>query len=113
MNTTDRITETEQLVIERAKLANDRDALAERIAELDSLITASLPAGTHTIADHKLIITTPARLDPKKLETAYPVARFPHLYRPTIDTASVKAYVAPVELEQYKTVGRPQVRFAS
>ena len=32
MNTTDRITETEQLVIERAKLANDRDALAERIA---------------------------------------------------------------------------------
>ena len=113
MDTTDRITETEQLVIERAKLTSDRDALAERIAELDSLITASLPAGTHTIADHKLIITVPSRLDPKKLEQAFPVARFPDYYKATIDTASVKAHVAPVELEQYKTAGRPQVRFAS
>lgn len=112
MTTTD-IYRLEQLVIERAKLTNDRDALAERIAELDSTLTTLLDAGTHTIADHKVIVTVPARLDPKKLETAYPVTQFPYLYHPTIDTASVKAHIAPVELEQYKTAGRAQVRFAS
>lgn len=100
----------EQLVIERAKLTNDRDALIERIAELDALITHHLPIGTHTVVDHKVVITTPSRLDPKKLEQAYPVAQHPELYKPAIDTAAVKARIAPLELERYKTASRPQVR---
>lgn len=111
MTSTD-IHRLEQLVLERAKLTNDRDALIERIAELDSILTTHLTAGTHTLADHTVIITTPARLDPKKLEAAYPVAQHPELYKPTIDTTAVKNNISPIELDQYKTTGRPQVRIS-
>lgn len=103
----------EQLVIERAKLTNDRDALIERITELDSILVGYLPTGTHTLADHTLVITVPRRLDPNLLTAAYPVTQFPELYKPALDTASVKAHFAPVDLEQFKVDGRAQVRFTS
>ena len=102
----------EQLVIERAKLRADENALNERVKELDTLIGAELDTGTHQVGDYKVAITNPQRINNAKVAAAFPVATHPHLYKPAIDTAAVKHHLAPAELAKYQTAGGKQVRIS-
>lgn len=45
------------------------------------------------------------RISNSKLATAYPVAEYPHLYKPALDNSAIKNHIAPADLEQYKTYG--------
>lgn len=113
MTTTDQpvdVHRLEQLVLERAKLTSDRDALIERISDLDAQLTAVLDKGTHAIADHKVTVTAPERIDSKAIAAAFPVAQFPDLYAPAINLDAVKEQFSPAELAGFKTAGRAQIR---
>lgn len=109
MTTTD-LHRLEQLALERTKVAADRDALAERVKEIDHLLAAALQDGRNTVGDHTVTVTHPQRLNTTALEAAYPVTKYPHLYAAKLDTAAVKEHLAPADLQAFKTVGTPTVR---
>jgi hypothetical protein len=89
----------EQLVLERTKVAADRDALAAALAD-----------GHTDVGDYQVTVTRPQRLNTAALEAAFPVTKHPHLYTAKIDTAAVKEHLAPTDLAQYKTAGAATVR---
>lgn len=100
----------EQLVLERAKLTTDRDALIERISDLDAQLTAVLDKGTHAIADHKVTVTVPERIDAKAIADAFPVTQYPELYEPTLSLDAVREQFSPAALAHFKATGRAQIR---
>lgn len=111
---TDEQIEVEALALEKVKLADEREAIAERIAQIDARLltlhpgTGSIPAGPYKVT----VRAGARRLDPAKVAEAYPVVQHPELYRPAIDTAAVKHHLAPAELERFQTVGKPVVVIA-
>lgn len=100
----------EQLVNERATLTGQRDTIVERIAELDAIIAGQLDKGTHQVGDHKVTVTIPERVDPKKIEAAFPVIERPEFYKPALNLDAVKENLSPAALAEFKTAGRPQIR---
>ena len=99
----------EQLVLEDTKLAENEERIKARRATIRSVLARHLDAGTTDLADHKVIVSTPARLDAKALGEAFPVAQHPELYKPTLDTSAVRHHLAPTVLEQYTRAGSTTV----
>lgn len=102
------VTALEQLVLERQKHKETIDALNQRVDTINAILADHLPAGG-TVAGYTVTVTTPRRLDPRKIEAAFPVAQHPEFYKRAIDTTAVRKHIAEVELEQYMTEGKPTV----
>lgn len=107
--TPDEIIVLEQLLAEDAKLAETADRIAGRRTEIRSLLGAKLPDGTTTLGDAKVVITVPHRLDSAAIERAYPVAAYPHLYKPALDAKAVRDNIAPADLAALTKAGQRQV----
>lgn len=67
------------------------------------------PYGNHDAGDWQLQIQHNRRLDAERISQRFPVAQYPHLYKPTIDTAAVKENFAPIELEKFYIEGAAKV----
>lgn len=103
--TPDEVIVLEQLLAEDAKLAETADRIAQRRTEIRSLLGAKLPDGTTALGEAKVVISTLRRLDNAAIERAYPVAAYPHLYKPSLDTKAVRDNIAPVELAALTKAG--------
>ena len=50
------------------------------------------------------------RLNPGRFQQAFPVAQYPYLYKPAVDTTAIKEHLAPKALDAFYDEGRPVVR---
>ena len=107
--TDDDILELEQLLAEDDKLAETIDHAEQRRKAIRAILAKRLPDGTKPLGGHKVIISTPSRLDSAALGRAYPVTAYPHLYEPKLSTSAVRDNIAKVELEKYTKPGARQV----
>lgn len=103
------IVQLEQLVLEDTKLAEDEERIKARRATIRSVLARHLDGGTTDLADHKVIVSTPARLDSTAITAAFPVAQHPELYKPALDTTAVRHHLSPAVLEQYTRSGSTTV----
>ncbi|MBE9924453.1 hypothetical protein G8C93_00915 [Cellulosimicrobium cellulans] len=103
------VVQLEQLVLEDTKLAEDEERIKARRATIRSVLARHLDAGTTDLADHKVIVSMPSRLDAKALGEAFPVAQHPELYKPALDTTAVRHHLSPAVLEQYTRAGSTTV----
>ena len=110
---TDEMTaELEQLVMHRAKVAEEAKNLEDLRREYDEKIAALAGEGTTHAGAYKVTVTVPRRLDAKKVEAMFPIAQNPELYAAKLDTAAVKDHIAKVDLAAYQTEGSPTVRIS-
>lgn len=110
--TPEQTAELEQLAMHRAKIAEEVKNLEDLRKEYDEKIADLAGEGTTKAGNYKVTVTVPRRLDPKKIEEAFPVAAHPEFYKRAVDTTAVKDHVAKVDLAQYQTAGSPSVRIS-
>lgn len=107
----DERTALEQLVLEYTKLAETKEHVEERQAQIRAVLASKLDVDTHELAGRKVIVSAPERLDSKKLERAFPAAAYPQLYKTAIDTRAVRDNIAGVVLAtEYTMTGSKTVQ---
>lgn len=98
----------EDLVREYAALRDDLERITARKKEIEKALR-DLDYGSHDIAGVTIQIQHNRRLDPALLEDRYPVAKFPHFYRPSVNTAQVRKQLAPAEIDELSKEGDKKV----
>ena len=83
------------LQVQIATLSEERDALL-------GVIRAGIPEGTsQNVGDFNVRVSKPAeRLNTKAFTEKYPPSEFPRFYKQTVDTAAVRAEMAPAYLQK-------------
>lgn len=103
----------ERLVARRATLKADLEYMQGEIEQIDSQLLELLggQVGTHDIAGTKVQVREYTRLDLKWIETEYPVAQYPQLYKTmtAVDAAAVKKQFAPTVLDEHQVRGAKSV----
>lgn len=84
------------------RLQQELDAIDDRLREQGY--------GEHEAGAWNVLVQHNRRLNAGRFKDAFPVARYPHLYSPSVNTAAIKEHLAPKDLEQYYDEGRPVVR---
>lgn len=101
-----------ELVAERASLKADVEYIAGRIAQIDAQLLEQLETvGTHDVAGTKVEIREYSRIDTAWIESEYPEAQYPQLYKTTtgVDAVAVKKQFAPAVLDEHKVRGAKSV----
>ncbi|MDL5351131.1 hypothetical protein [Microbacterium sp. zg-YB36] len=96
-------------VARRVALLEQRNNIEDEIALIDSRLLEEHSYGTHDAGDWSLIVSHNRRLNPEAIQARYPVAQFPHLYKPAVNTEAVKKHIAPVELDELYSEGKPRL----
>jgi hypothetical protein len=103
----------ERLIARRATLKADLEYMQGEVEAIDSQLLELLggEVGTHDIAGTKVQIREYSRLDSKWVETEYPAAQYPQLYKTTtaVDNAAVKKQFAPGVLEEHQVRGAKSI----
>ncbi|WP_263121150.1 hypothetical protein [Cellulomonas sp. RIT-PI-Y] len=100
----------DQLAAELAKREESIAADKERVEEIKATLRRRLGVGTHNTGAHSVQVRAGARrLNATRVAAAFPVVEHPELYKPTLDTAAVKAHIAPVALTEFQDEGTPTV----
>lgn len=100
----------EQAAREYLRNAAEIERLTDMQDQIKGMMAAAKQAGIITGKEQlgqTLVSVRPgnARLDTKKLAEAFPVIKHPELYKPALDTASVRAHIAKVDLETFEVRG--------
>lgn len=98
----------DELVERRVTLKADLEFIQAQLEQVDDEIRAR-GIGNHQAGEWSVQVRPSRRLDAKKIEEAYPVAKHPELYKPAIDTAEVKRHIAAIDLENFYVESRPSV----
>ena len=103
----------ERLLARRATLKADMEYMQGEIDGIDSQLLELLggEVGTHDIGGTKVQVREYSRLDTRWIETEYPQAQYPQLYKTTtaVDSAAVKKQFAPGVLEEHQVRGAKSV----
>lgn len=97
------------LVREYANLQADADPILARMEEIKKTLRFDLTYGTHKIAGLSVSVARNSRLSASAFADAYPVMKYPNLYKPAPDSAAIKENLAPTEIKKYTTEGDPRV----
>jgi len=99
----------QDLVGEYATLQGEAAPILARMEEIKKTLKFDLGFGTHKIAGLSVGIAHNSRLSASAFEAAYPVMKYPHLYKPTPDSAAIKEHLSPAEIRKYTNEGDPRV----
>jgi len=88
-----------------------QDKIGPDLARVEEIkkILKGLDYGSHEIAGCKVTIGRNARLNAKRFEEAYPVAKYPQYYKTAPDSTAMKDELSPAELRKYQDEGEPRV----
>jgi hypothetical protein len=95
-------------VARRVALKERADHIAQEIALIDDRLRTH-DFGNHDAGEYQLQVQHNRRLDAAAIEARFPVAQYPHLYKPAVNTAALKENFAPVELEKFYVEGAPKI----
>lgn len=93
----------------RAELKAQIETLDFEVKLIENRLRESFDYGSHPVGDYRVRIDHNRRMDTSAIESTHPVERFPHLYKAVINTAAVKDYFAPVDLEKFYVEGAPKL----
>lgn len=98
-----------ELAARLVTISEQIDRLTQEKQQIQDEIRERHPYGSTPAGDWEIQVQRNRRLDTARIEQRYPVAQYPHLYRPAVNTAALKENLAPVELEQFYSEGTPKV----
>lgn len=109
--TTNTITMTiEEMVARRVYLAEQIDRLTDEKKQIDEKLLEGREPGTYDAGDWALQVKAGARrLNEALFTERFPVTAYPHLYAPKPDTAAIKDFFAPMDLEKFQVQNKPSV----
>ncbi|MFT4258021.1 hypothetical protein [Microbacterium sp.] len=96
------------LTARKVALAEQIDRLTQEKKQIDEKL-AELGPGKHDAGEWTVTVSPNRRIDTARIEQRFPVAQYPHLYRPAVDTAALKEYMAPIELNAFYIEGQPRI----
>lgn len=99
----------QDLVREYATLQADAEPILARMDEIKKTFKFDLDFGTHKIAGLSVGIAHNSRLSASAFEAAYPVMKYPNLYKPAPNSTAIKENLSPAEIKKYTTEGDPRV----
>ena len=103
------MTDIMRLLDRRAAIQEQIDTLKQELDLLTDQLREAYDYGSHTAGDYRVSIQHNKRLNTAAFEKTYPAVRFPHFYKPAVNTAAIKDYLAPVDLEKFYTEGAKKV----
>lgn len=98
----------EQDVARRVELKETIDRLNQEVALIDDRLRQH-DYGNYDAGDWTLQLQHSRTLNGGRFAEAYPVTKFPELYKAVPDTAAIKEHIAPVALDAFYDEGRPKV----
>jgi hypothetical protein len=99
----------DSLISEYIDLQAQIAAKQERIDEIKADLLTHLDQGTHPLEAGTVTISPNRRLDAKRFETDYPVAKNPGFYKTAPNTAAIKKEIGENAYIGYCTDGTPRV----
>lgn len=103
-----------QLAALLTSLEEQKERIDARIADTKAQLVERHPEkGDYQAGDFRIRISTTNRLDPKKIEAAFPAEQFrDNFYKDAIDTNRFKAFmtVANKDLADYQSQSAPSVK---
>jgi hypothetical protein len=100
--------EIEGLASEYLRLGAQLEQLRDRQQAISDRLRA-LSFGTHRAGTALVCVQRNRRLSAENVQAAYPVARFPHLYKATLDLTALRKHVAVNDLDAFYVDGAPRV----
>lgn len=98
------------MVARRVYITEQIELLTDEKKQIDERLLEGREAGTYDAGDWTLQIKAGARrLDEKRFTERFPVTQYPALYAPKPDTAAIKEYFAPIELEKFQVQNKSSV----
>jgi hypothetical protein len=98
----------ENLASEYLRLGAQLEQLRDRQQAITDRLRA-LSFGTHKAGSASVCVQRNRRLSAENVQVAYPVARFPHLYKATLDLTALRKHVAANDLDAFYIDGAPRV----
>lgn len=103
------MTDYDTLVKHYVQLADQKAAIDEQLDGIKAELR-KLDVGSHEIAGCKVTIALNRRLDTKLVETKYPIAAHPVLYKAAPDTKALRQHLSPIAMDELMVeVGAPKV----
>lgn len=100
----------EEMVARRVHLVEQIELLNDEKAQIDAKLLEGREAGSYSAGDWTLQVKAGARrLNEAMFTERFPVAQYPHLYAPKPDTAAIKDFFAPVELERFQVQNKSSI----
>ncbi len=103
------MTTIEDYVARRVELKEQIERYEQEVQLIDERLREAFDFGNNDAGEWTVQVQHNRRLNTAAIEAAFPVAQFPHLYRPAVDTAAVKENLAPVVLDQYYSEGTAKI----
>jgi hypothetical protein len=100
--------EIESLASEYLRLGAQLERLRDRQQAIADRLR-SFSFGTHKAGSASVCVQRNSRLSAENVQAAYPVARFPHLYKATLDLAALRTHVTANDLDAFYVDGAPRV----
>jgi hypothetical protein len=100
----------EELAKEWSYLADQREPIDTRMEQIKNEYRILLQVGSSVKAAGRTIsVQRNPALDPAAFMTAYPVMKFPHLYKSAPDLNAIKENLSPAEVRRLQKEGTPKV----
>jgi hypothetical protein len=100
----------EELAREWSSLDAAREPIVNRMEQIKAEYRQLLETGRSVkYAGRTISVQRNATLDPAKFMAAYPVLKFPHLYKSAPDMNAIKETLPPAEVRNLQKEGAPKV----
>lgn len=96
---------TEELVARRVTIAEHIERLTQEKQEIDEKLRGEFELGKHEVDAWTLTLRANRRLNADRFTQRFPVAQYPHLYEPKLNSAALKDNFSPIELDKYYDEG--------
>ena len=100
---------TEELVARRVHLKDQAERIADELKQIDEKLREAFKFGNNDAGDWTVQLSHNRQLDKARFMQRFPVAQYPHFYQPTVDTAAIKDFIAPRELEAFYNEGAAKI----
>ena len=100
----------EEMVARRVHLVEQIERLNDEKQQIDAKLLEGREAGSYDAGDWTLQVKAGARrLNEALFAERFPVTQYPHLYSPKPNTAAIKDFFAPVDLEKFQVQNKPSI----
>ncbi|MBT2484827.1 MULTISPECIES: hypothetical protein [unclassified Microbacterium] len=99
----------EEMVARRVHLDEQIARLTDEKKQIDEKLREEHDYGTIPAGEWRVSIGRNPQFLKEDFEKRFPVAMYPHLYKPVPDTAQVKEFFAPVELKKFYAEGAKKI----
>lgn len=94
-------------VARRVQLESQKARIDEELSLINERLRQQ-PVGKYDAGDWTLVVSPNRTFKKEEFEQRFPVAQYPHFFKPTINLDAVKENFSPVELKAWYADGTPK-----